>query len=315
VLRLNLLQYNKYIHPNPITFMKYFLILTIFLVVMISLCTALPFDIPGLPFFGLSNETNQTQIGLLKINTDSPDMFIRVEAIPSEVKSGRSETINFEIENKNSYDLKNVKVEAYDPCVFIGEFSKSIGVIKGNRTYMWSWTWKTEKTDVDKNCNVKFRIEYEADNTYYQDIAVLSESEYQLREIQGTLNQVPVQFSYPNSPFKISLKISDEQPLLNNENYYMYIDYVNIGGGLLDVKSVRINAPDNIKDISCKDYSGDAILTLNRIPLDFVGNRASTSTCSFTSTTSEPLKISSLVLITSYKYSIYDVISINVKRA
>lgn len=293
--------------------MRYFLILTIFLVVMISLCTGLPFEIPGLPFF---NQTNQTQqgVGLVIVNTKSPDMYIRVEAIPSEVKSGRSMAVNFQIENKNAYDLKNITVDVYDPCVFIGEFSKSIDVIKGNRTSLWSWTWKTEKTDIDKNCNVKFRVEYEADNTYYQDIAVLSESEYQVREQQGTLNQVPVDFSYPNSPFRISLKFSDNQPLLNNENYYMYIDYTNSGGGLLDVKSVTINAPDNIKNISCKDYSGTT-LTLNRIPLNFVGGRASTSTCSFTSNTSEPLKISSLTLTTSYKYSIDDVIPIKVRKA
>jgi len=294
--------------------MKYFLILTIILVVMISLCTSLPFEIPGLTS-DQSNQTQPTGRGIFIIDAGNPDAYIIVEAIPPEVKSGRSITVSFEIDNKNSYDLKNINIDVYDPCVFTGEFSKSIDVIKGNRTSLWSWIWKTEKTDIDKNCNVKLRIEYEADNTYYQDVAVLSESEYQLREIEDTLKQIPVQFSYPNSPFRVSLKFSDEQPLLNNENYYMYIDYTNIGGGFLDVKSVTINAPSNIKDISCKDYTGDTTLTLNRIPLNFVGNRASTSTCSFTATTSEPVKISSLTLTSSYKYSVDGVIPIKVRKA
>lgn len=292
--------------------MRYFLILTIFLVVMISLCVELPFQIPG---FNQTDQSTSSTGNVFIIDPGNPDAYIRVEAIPPEVKSGRIVTLNFEIENKNSYDLKNVKVDVYDPCVFTGELSKSITVIKGNRTYLWSWAWRSEKTDIDKKCNVKLRIEYEADNAYYQDIAVLSESEYQLREIQGTLGQVPVQFSYPNSPFRVSLKFSDEQPLLNNEKYYMYIDYTNIGGGFIDIKSVTISTPSVVEDFSCKDYSGSNTLTLNRIPLNFVGNRASTSTCSFTTAISEPIKISSLTLTSSYKYSVDYSIPINVRKA
>jgi hypothetical protein len=278
---------------------------------MISLCTSLP-------FFGQTNETNQTQIGILKINTDSPDALIRVEAIPSEVKSGRSETITFEIQNLNSYDLKNVNINVYDPCVFTGETSRTIDIIKSNVTSKFSWTWKTEKSDIDQNCNVKFKLDYETSNSggssYSQDIAVLSDTEYQARETAGTLNQIQIKSSYPNSPFRISLKFSDDQPFLNGENYYMYMDYTNAGKGFLDVKSVTINVPTNLNGFSCKDYNGGTTLTLNKV-LNFVGNKASTSTCSFTASTSGPISILPLLITTDYKYSVYDAVSIKVKRA
>jgi len=321
MLKLSQLQYDKYIYSNSITFMRYFLILTIILVVMISLCTGLPFEIPGLPFFGQSNETNQTQIGLLRINTDSPDALVKIGAIPSELKSGRSETITFEIQNMNSYDLKNVTVNVYDSCVFTGETSKTINDIKKNVTSKFSWTWKTEKSDIDQNCNIKFKLDYETSNSggssYSQDIAVLSDTEYQARETAGTLNQIQIKFSYPNSPFRISLKFSDDQPFLNGENYYMYMDYTNAGKGFLDVKSVTINVPANLNGFSCKDYNGGTTLTsltLNKV-LNFVGNKASTSTCSFTASTSGPISILPLLITTDYKYSIYDSIPIKVKRA
>lgn len=344
--------------------MRCLLFLAIFSVIIISLCAQLP----GLPFFQ-ANQTQVSQVGVVIIDSESPDALIRVEAIPPEVKSGRSITMYFEIQNKNPYDLRNVNVEVYDPCVFTGDFSKFIDIIKANRSIRWPFTWKVEKMNLDKDCNIKFRISYETNNSYFQDIAVLSEAEYQQRELEGTLQQVPVRFSYPNSPFKISLKFSDDQPLINNESYYMYIDYTTVGSGFLNINSVAINVPNNVKDFSCKDYSltkicygapsscnsfgmadcenqrgcnynyefeicrgtpspcteFDAsncdnqigckiqdVLSLNRT-LNFVGNRASTSTCSFKTMISQPMQILSLVLTTSYKYILDNSISVRVK--
>ncbi|MEM7816835.1 MAG: hypothetical protein QXZ20_02890 [Candidatus Aenigmatarchaeota archaeon] len=332
--------------------MKELMLLTIFLIILFSLCT-----IPEIPF--LSSNASVQKAGLLIIDQESPDMFVSMEAIPSEVKAERNVNIYFELRNKNNYDLKNVSLLIYDPCIFTGETSKSIGDIKANRTYSFSLKLTAGKTDLDKNCNIKFKIEYNAENSLFQDIAVLTKSEYEQRELAGTLSNIPIQSFYPDSPLRITLSFSDDQPFMENENYYLYLDYYNKGGGFIEVKKgdIKITAPSNVKDFSCKDYkkltkaefcsdsfgkvigepgwdpSCDAnndnvtdikdivilaqqlsnILKIDR-NLNFINNRASTSTCSFTAIATQPTDIKSFAITTSYKYILDGSILIKVKR-
>ncbi|MEM5872441.1 MAG: hypothetical protein QXD55_01075 [Candidatus Aenigmatarchaeota archaeon] len=286
--------------------MKELMLLSIFLIILFSLCT-----IPEIPF--LSSNASVQKASLLIIDQESPDMFVSMEAIPSEVKAERNVNIYFELRNKNNYDLKNVSLLIYDPCIFTGETSKSIGDIKANRTYSFSLKLTAGKTDLDKNCNIKFKIEYNAENSLFQDIAVLTKSEYEQRELAGTLSNIPIQSFYPDSPLRITLSFSDDQPFMENENYYLYLDYYNKGGGFIEVKKgdIKITAPSNVKDFSCKDY--DSNLAINR-NLNFINNRASTSTCSFTAIATQPTDIKSFAITTSYKYILDGSILIKVKR-
>jgi len=77
---------------------------------------------------------------------------------------------------------------------------------------------------MDKDCKVKFRIEYDAENSLFQDIAVLSKAEYEQREVSGTLYNIPIQSFYPDSPLRISLSFSEAQPFMENEKYYLHLD-------------------------------------------------------------------------------------------
>jgi hypothetical protein len=332
--------------------MRYLLLLVI---VLVSLCAGLP----EIPFINPGNATKIQQAGMITIDTESPDIFISAEIVPSEIKSGRDATIFFELRNKNTFDLKNISLEVYDSCVFSGEFKKEIDELKSNRSARWSWKWSSEKVDLDRGCNIKFRTTYDADYSIFQDVAVLTSSEYQAREVAGILPAIPIQSSSTVSPFKISLSFSESQPFVENENYRMYMDYFNQGAGVIDFKALTIAFPDNLKNFTCNDYrrltesevcslaydtkpgdlrwnsycdsNNDDIINLIDITswsildelsnilnitrkLNFINNRASGSTCNFTTVASQEMDIKSLTITASYKYILDNSISIRVKR-
>ena len=227
--------------------MRYLLILAI---LAISMCTGLP----EIPFINPGNTSIQKS-GIITVDTESPDVFIRAEFIPSEVKGGRPASIFFELKNKNTFNLKNITLFVYDSCIFSGNTTKTIDELKINRSIQWSWSWKAGNTSLDKDCKVKFRVTYDAEYSIFQDIAVLSSSEYQLKEVEGTLGDVPIQISSTESPFKVTLSFSDKQPFIENENYYLNLDYYNSGIGVIDFKALTITTPDNVENFNCSDYN------------------------------------------------------------
>lgn len=290
--------------------MRYLLLLVVILVLLVAGCSGLP-DLSTL-LSGGSN-ANVSAPGTLTI--DSPDLSVNVQATSTEVKAGRDVDLLFELENKNTYSLENVNLSVYDPCIFTftGDSGKSVSELKAGRSLSFSLKLTAGSTDLDKVCNLKFMVTYNAESSLFQDVAVLTKSEYDQRDVAGTLNNIPIQSSFPPSPLKVSLAFSDKQPFIDNENYYMYLNYYNTGSGVLEVNSgdITISIPENIKDFSCADYNN---FVLNK-PLSFVGGRAGSSTCSFTTTASQPMDIKSLSLTSRYKYILDNSISITVKRA
>lgn len=226
--------------------MRQISILLIF-ILLVSLCTSLnPFG---------SEEVLQSGVSIIDIG--SPDIFLKIESVPKEIRSGRTILLVFELRNKNDFDLTNIEVEAYDTCVFSGDSREQISVLKADATKTWTWTWNSEEVDLDRDCKIKFRTSYRASNSIFQDIVVLDEAEYYQRELQGTLNEIPIESSFPPSPLRIGLRFSDSQPFIDNEEYYIYIDYNNVAGGFVNVEagSITIGFPTNAGDVSCGGYS------------------------------------------------------------
>lgn len=219
--------------------MRYLLIFIIFALVFISLCV----------------QPDVQQAGMVIIDTGSPDIFIKAEAIPSEVRAGRNATFVFELRNKHDFDIYNIDLEVYDQCLFSGENKKSIEKLGPNQTKMWSWKWEAEEIYFDKDCSIKFKTEYEANFSLMRSIAVLRAAEYEQKELSGTLGDVSITSSSTDSPLSISLTFYENQPFLENEKNYIYLDYSNLGDGYIDVKNITINIPDNLQNIDCNDYT------------------------------------------------------------
>jgi len=295
--------------------MKKILFLTVFLILLTSLCTDFPvIEIPGLP----SDNIQQTGITNV-VSSENSDLSLSVDTSSSNVKSGRTIQMLFEIKNKQTYELKNVAIEIYDNPCFKNEenkykFSKDLGTIKADQSKMWSSKLTADKVDFQKKCPIKFKTSYEANYSFYQDIAVLPSTEYYQKEADGTLRSIPLASSSTSSPFKIEITFGEPQPFLagQTEPYYMYINYYNNGQGMFEDLSTKISPSGNINLNCAPVYDSSFNLNKTSHPITFIRNRATPTTCSFTTKTVPTMDIKSLSLTASYKYVLDNSISITV---
>lgn len=284
-------------------------------VVLTSLCVNLPIN---LPFLNVPSPT-----GTSGLEFSNEDIYMNVNTLPSEVSGGGNVTLIFQIINKANYDLEDVGLLLYDPCVFSGESGElrnHVATLKPNRTMSWSWNLKSDVITLTRDCEMKFRLYYSGKFSLFQDMVVLTQAEYNSRLLQGTLNSIPISSSSSNSPLKISLTFTEAQPLLTGTENDMQINYVYTGSGFMEVEKLEIKVPDNLEPVNpstnCKDYSYTGnTLTLNK-PFDrlrFINKRASPSVCTFKTKASQPLDIKSLTLTADYTYIFDDSITVRVK--
>jgi len=285
-----------------------YLLLIVIAVIFVSLCTEIPYISDLFPI--------EQALGSLEVKTDS-EVYIRVEAIPKEVRSGRDVKIIIELRNKANYNLKDVKLQAYDICVFDtnGNDVKIIDELKPNVTNLTSWEWKAKKVTLPTDCSIKFRVEYEGEFSLFQDIVVLSESEYEMRQQAGTLHNIPIQTSSSPRPLKISVSFTEDQPFLDGYDVSMHINYAYIGNAFMDVEAgdVNITFPNNSQPSDCEDYNINGNTLLLKEPLKFINKRASPSICTFTAKASQPMDIKTLKLTATYKYILDNSLLIKVK--
>ncbi len=290
------------------------IILILLPIVLISLCSYLPnFQFPSL--------TGNTQVA--SIDSGSPDIFLNVETTSTDIKGGRDVQVIFELRNKQAYSLTGVVVNVYDhPCFTSGDFTKTDcgkgGTLRANQSCVWSWRWGSDTSESDRDCSIKFLINYSAENSAYQDIVVLPKSEYLQRQVDGTLSNIPVNSNSPSGPLNIYLTFSEPQPFIANESGYdMYINYNNIGNGFFEnlKDKITLRYPDNIRNFNCIDYSWSSgtTVTLNT-DLDFINGRSVPTNCYFDTIIDTPtINIRSMLINISYTYTLYNSISITVR--
>ena len=217
----------------------------VLLVLFTSLCVDLPFDMPDIP---LPNVQQNVLLG------EDTNLQISIETVPSEVVPGRNLTLIFQAVNRNTFDIDGIVIEAYDDCIFDSS-SGNIETIdlRSNQSKTWTWEWVTGPTSLEKNCEIKINTGYNGVYSLYQDIAVLSDSEYRIRELEGTIYNVPIKSYSSSNPFYITLTFPEKQPFRSDtSSYTMHLDYYKTGIGFLDINSgdITINIPDNIRYFS-----------------------------------------------------------------
>jgi hypothetical protein len=300
------------------------LILLLLPIALISLCSYLPgIELPS--FLGQN-------VQVAGIDSGSPDLYLNVQTTSSDIKGGRDVQVIFELRNKQPYDLNNVELKVYDyPCfgsTSSDEFHmcstcptncSSGGTLRANQTCIWSWRWTSDTSEVDRDCSIKFLTTYTAENSAYQDIVILPETEYLQRQVDGTLSNIPIHSNSPAGPLQIGLTFSEQQPFIaGGKGYDMYINYNNVGNGFLgDMNNnIRLTSTDNI-DLTCKDYSGGGVsstLTLNK-NLDFINGRSVPTICNFSTLSTPTISIRSLSIGFDYTYNLYNSFSITVRSS
>jgi hypothetical protein len=231
-----------------------------------------------------------------------------VNVLPPEVSGGGEVTAIFQVMNQANYDLTGVDLNIYDPCIFSGEHEKNIGTLKSNQTTSWTWSLTASDVTLSRDCQLKFRLAYTGKLYFYQDVAVLSQSEYNLRLMQGTLQSIPLSSSSSSSPLKIYLTFTQGQPFIDGSSVDSQINYAYTGNGYISISSVNMQVPSNMVVSNCKDYPGG---TLQR-QLNFINKKATPSVCTFTATANQPIDIKSLTLTADYTYTLDNYIPVRV---
>lgn len=247
--------------------------------------------------------------------TSNPDVYTKVESSAEEVKSGRYIQLQFTVQNKGSVPLENITIRAYDQCLFTGENTKNISEVKSNMTNMWNWKWLAEDTDFETPCEIKFRTTYDTTAETSSTINVLTETEYYTREEQGTLVDVPVHTAITDSSLFMLLELSEVQPFMTNEEIYAYINYEDIGPGMLkqlNKGDVVISVPTNLKG-SCTGYkkTSETEYALDTT-LSFTNKKAPSTTCKFKTNASQVIDAGVLRITASYKYQFDNSLLLNV---
>ena len=268
------------------------LLFLILLVVLVSGCI----DFGGSKAsFGLSEVTN------------NPDVYIKIEASAGEIKSGRRVQLEFTVENRGDTDLNNLKVVAYDPCLFMGETVKEFGLLRANRSTKWNWRWDAGDTDFDRECTVRFRTTYDTYTTMSTTTHVLSEAEYYAREDAGTLDELVSLTTATKNNLRLGLSFSEQQPFLTGESIIAYINYNDVGAGLLnelEPGNVTIDVTNNLGSGECSSYDANTDFTqfTSNARLRFVSKEAPSTTCRFTSAATQPIESGEIRITAKYKY-------------
>jgi len=224
------------------------LLLSVTFVLLVSACVQLPFG------------REQVGAGPGTAEIKNSDVTVQVLAYPAEVRGGSDISVKWDTTNMQENDpLSDVNINAYDTCLFSGtETTKHFDKLQPNRTQTWDWSWTSQTTPFERDCEIKFKTNWSGTAHVSQQISVLTDSEYYAREQAGTLSALSGTSTASSNPVSISLRFSDPMPWQTGSTVYMHIDVSNIGGGLIDKMpkgSIQITVPNNLVG-SCDGYLG-----------------------------------------------------------
>ena len=281
------------------------LILSIVLVTLVAACVQLPWNTSS-----VTSATGETAM-------ENPDLSINVSAFPTEVKGGRNISVTWNIQNNQLIGLKDVNVEVYDQCLFSGESKKHFDELRPNGMQIWMWSWSSQTTQFERDCEVKFKVTWNSTAFVTQDINVLSETEFYTREQAGTLSDLAGSMTSTTNPITISLDFSEQPPWLNGSTVYMNMGIADTGGGFISKlpnNSINITVPNDTGTVVCDEYRTVVpnLLVLNR-DINFANKEATPLSCTLEIFTNNILSTGTLGVTTNYKYELDDSFTVKIK--
>jgi hypothetical protein len=219
-----------------------------------------------------------------------------------------------------SVPINNLDITFYDRCggLFTAKDNDNFkeSFIESNRTKTYETTYTMGETQVDK-CTVRFKTAYTSNMTLSQGVIVLTETEWFEREQAGTRKDITASSYSTTNPLRIAASFSQDQPLIDQANVKMYLDYSDEGTGIiknLNPSEVKIKIPGNLELISCDDYNvegGSLVLNKEKI---FINKKASRSTCEFKTKASQAIDSRPVFVEAIYGYEIDSSFDVNILK-
>ena len=209
-----------------------------------------------------------------------------------------------------SIGVSDFRFSVYDRCgglfTAMAPDSFTETSIRANRTKRFEMRYVLADTQVE-TCKVRFKTSYTSNMTMSQNIVVLEEFEWLEREDRGTRKDIPVHSYRSTNPLRMEFSFSQDQPLIEESEVKMYIDYYDDGTGIineLEPGDVMIKLPGNLEFITCDDYNIDGgMLVLNK-EKKFISKKAVRSTCEFITQAEQVIDTRAMLVEALYTYNL-----------
>ncbi|MCD6367532.1 MAG: hypothetical protein J7L45_00425, partial [Candidatus Aenigmarchaeota archaeon] len=214
--------------------------------------------------------------------TESENLLINAEVFPSEVIGGKEASLYFDVSNKGTTTINDFDLVFTDLCEFTGNgLEKKISVLKPGDMEQWNWKIKSRHVNFPMTCTLRYDVSYRTNSSARYDIAAVSEEEQERLLRKGEMNNIQLHYYKSKTPVEINMWMSEEQPVVENSTFYLYIKLNNVGSGYVDkipAGQGKLTYPKFLEMVSCDDYDKDGNLKRD---LKFYKGETKTSTCKF----------------------------------
>ena len=245
------------------------------------------------------------------------DISIRAE-VPEFAREGRSYT--WHVLATPSIDISDFRFSVYDRCgglfTALTDDTFSEESIMANRTKTFEINYMFGETQAD-SCKVRFKTTYTSNMSMSQGIVVMTESEWMEREQKGTRKDIPVHAYSTVNPLRMEISFSHDQPLIEEEDVRMYIDYYDEGTGIissLEPGDVKIEVPKNLEFITCDDYKVEGDMIILDAEKKFTNKRGTRTTCEFRTKAEQPIDSRTMFIEALYGYELNSDFTVSVLR-
>ena len=247
------------------------------------------------------------------------NLVTKVDVFPTEVYGGKNVTIYFDVSNNGNTTVSNIDLFFTDLCDFKGgKLEKKIDSLEPGEFRDWQWSIEANNVRVGRDCTLRYDMSYDTSSLAIYDISALSDDEYQRLLRKGTIEkEISLNYYKTKSPVDMDISLSKDQPILEGQEFYLYLKLRDVGGGYIDkIKSgdATIEYPNFLKFEGSDDFSGEnGKLTLKN-DLDFLNKETKVSTCKFKVNTGSVIRnIGQFKINIKYKYMYHKTITVKIK--
>ena len=281
--------------------MKKTIIISIFLIVMVSGCTGFPgADRAGTGFLGFGEPEY----------TEHEEISVSAEAFPMNVRSGRDMDVVFDVVNSGNTTPENIELRMVDSCLFEEKTEHDIAddeLEPGHKT-MLEIEYRAPEVSMEERCDMKYRVSYESSAHATFSVNIMDEEEYMTRERMGNLGEESdVRYEKTRTPVEIIAEISKEQPLLEGDDFLVHFHFENKGDGfvrdnIIQGGDVEMYYQDDILEFGgCQDMdTGDKPIVFEDIR--FRNGRTARVSCRFSTDSVDSVETATFHMDADYTY-------------
>lgn len=293
---------------------------------MKKLLLTLVFLIPLLLFSGCVQIEDVGLAGFLGMGepqyTATERLSISAESVLPSVEAGRNTTLIFRLDNTGNTTLRNINTSLTDSCVFEpshkekGPFDLEPGEFK-------DWEWGLEAGDVKmaRDCDLRYSTSYQSQAKAWYDVSVISEEEYLRLKKKGVMeNKTSLEYYKTDTPVDIQISLSEKQPILEDEAFYLTVKLRNQGEGTVGNQKIKagdltLEYPGFLDSKGCQGIteSKSANPLKTKDSLTFYKKKTPPITCKFKAGKDiKILKEDSFKITVRYKYAVDKQLSVKV---